>query len=84
MNVGDRVMEVEVTTSPALSISEPQPVFSGQTTAIAIAGVGFHVSPDGSRFLVNRSASVASDTAVTIVQHWFAEFAGAKVRSPGR
>ncbi|HXG69413.1 MAG TPA: protein kinase [Gemmatimonadaceae bacterium] len=78
IDVGDRLMEVEITTSPALSISEPRALFSAQTLGIRIPA-GYQPSADGSRFLVNRSVTAASSTAVTIVQNWFAEFAvGAK------
>jgi Tol biopolymer transport system component len=75
IDVADRIMEVEVATVPSVSISEPHSLFSGQSVGIAIPGIGFQPSPDGSRFLVNRSTVAASNTAITIVQNWFAEFA---------
>ena len=74
INVADRIMEVEVSTTPSLSISEPRALFSGQASGTN-AYPGFQPSADGSRFLINRSTATASNTAVTIVQNWIAEFA---------
>ncbi|MEO6212085.1 MAG: hypothetical protein ABIP65_00530 [Vicinamibacterales bacterium] len=51
----------------------------GQTSGIRIRD-GYQPSADGSRFLVNRSVTAAASTAVTVVQNWFAEFAGAAKR----
>src|SRR5204862_3284727 len=73
INVADRIMEVEVSTAPSLSMSEPHALFSGQASGTH-AGPGFQPSADGSRFLINRSTTAASNTAVTIVQNWIAEF----------
>jgi hypothetical protein len=74
-NVGDSLTTVDVTTTPALSLSEPHTVLPG-AAGIIIPGYGFEPSADGSRFLVNRSATFGANTSVTIVQNWFAEFSG--------
>jgi hypothetical protein len=66
---------VEVTTTPVVTLSEPRAVLP-VTAGIMIRGYGFDLSPDGSRLFVNRLAGPGSAASVTVVQNWFAEFAG--------
>jgi eukaryotic-like serine/threonine-protein kinase len=74
-NVGDGITAVDISTTPALGISEPRTALPANA-GIIIPGLGFEVSADGSRFLVNRSTSFGGAASVTIVQNWIAEFAG--------
>lgn len=72
-NVAEAITAVDVTTSPGLTLSQPYTVLPA-TPGVAIPGFGFEVSPDGSRFLVNRSTNFSA-TSVMLIENWFAEFA---------
>jgi Tol biopolymer transport system component len=70
--VGGVLMEVEVATKPALTLGTPKQLF---TLDALEAGRGWDVAPDG-RFVFIREAPGAAreSRAITVVQHWFAEF----------
>ena len=74
-NLGDGIAAVDVTTTPALTLSEPRTVLPA-TAGFQVTGLGFDLSSDGSRFLVNRLTGLGSAASVTVVQNWFAEFSG--------
>jgi Tol biopolymer transport system component len=73
-NLAEGITAVDVTTTPALTLSQPYTVLPGGG-GIIVPGFGFDVSADGSRFLVNRSSTLSGGASVTIAQNWFAEFA---------
>jgi hypothetical protein len=73
---GQALFEVDVGLGPAPVMGEPQQVFEwpGIADAVSISSYsGFDVSADGKRFVVQEPLP-GSQSRVTIVQNWFAEF----------
>jgi len=66
---GDRMMAVDVQTSPAFRAGTPKVLFKG-TYASA-----YDVSPDGKRFLMIKPPATAQAPTdqVTVVVNWFEE-----------
>jgi len=50
-------------------------LFKRAPTGGVAVPASFEVSPDGSRFLAYEPVGDASDERITVVQHWFTEFA---------
>jgi hypothetical protein len=72
-NLAGVLTAVDVSTTPGLTLSEPRTVLP-RSSGIMLPAYGFDLSPDGSRFLVNRVAGPGSAAGVTVIQNWFAEF----------
>jgi Tol biopolymer transport system component/tRNA A-37 threonylcarbamoyl transferase component Bud32 len=75
---GLAIMEVAVTTEPALSLAQPRRLFaapgSGRTSVSGFLD-GFAVTGNGERFLVVEAAEQGqTTTGITVVQSWFEEF----------
>ncbi len=84
---GESLWSVTVATSPAstsptatdsarssLSLSVPQKLFTSASGILLMAG--YQPSGDANRFLTVRETSEGGTTAITVVENWFAEFAG--------
>ena len=81
---GNVQMEVDVMfVGGTFTFSEPRQVFKGDAIAVDLT-LGFAVLDNGARFLVARRVADpdGSTPSITVVQNWFAEFAGR--RDPGR
>jgi len=72
---GPEIMEVQVTADPEVRIGTPTVLFKRAPTGGVAVPASFEVSPDGSRFLAYEPVGDASDERITVVQHWFTEFA---------
>jgi Tol biopolymer transport system component len=72
---GPEIMEVHVTADPEVLIGTPTTLFKRAPTGGATVPAPFDVSPDGTRFLIYEPVGDASDERITVVQHWFTEFA---------
>ena len=71
---GDTLMAAPVTTSPAFSGGNAQPLFEDKT-AFAARGQQYDVTPDGQRFVVVETLGEAdAGQAIHMVQNWFEEF----------
>jgi Tol biopolymer transport system component len=65
---GDKMMAVDVTTSPNFSVGRPRMLFEGQDLST------WGVSPDGQRFLVIKPAEQQqAATQINVVLNWFGE-----------
>jgi len=66
---GDKMMAVDVQTSPAFGAGTPKVLFKGTFAS------SYDVSPDGKRFLMVKppAASLAPTDQVTVVLNWFEE-----------
>jgi Tol biopolymer transport system component len=66
---GQKLMAVEVTTSPVFKAGIPEPLFE---TRIRPGGGYFQwdVSADGKRFLVNTALAESTEAPVTVVTNW--------------
>jgi len=78
---GEDIMEVEISGGTTPILGRPQKLFS--RPALGIGNFGFYaafdVTRDGSRFVISRPAGEKGrPQGVTVVQSWFAEFAGKK------
>jgi Tol biopolymer transport system component len=78
---GDKIMVVQVTTTPVLDLGVPRELLSRELigTAMPFDWVdGFDVTADGQRFLIVQSADTEAASPVpagiTVVQSWFSEF----------
>jgi eukaryotic-like serine/threonine-protein kinase len=74
---GEDVMEVEVGTAGSPTLGTPQRLFT--RPALGTGGFGFYagydVSPDGTRFVILRSADQKGVLrGLNVVQNWYAEF----------
>ena len=65
---GNKMMVVDVTTSPAFSASRPRVLFEGLETSITDPTC-CEVSPDGERFLMIKEGD-SSDAELILVQNW--------------
>jgi hypothetical protein len=75
---GNALLEVDVMfAGGTFTFSEPREVFKGDPIAVDLT-LGFAVLDDGARFLVARRVADpdGSRPSITVVQNWFAEFAG--------
>ena len=64
---GDKMMAVDIITSPSFSASAPKMLFEGQD-------LGWDVSPDGQRFLMVKAVEQQqAATQINIVLNWFEE-----------
>jgi Tol biopolymer transport system component len=66
-----KAMQASIVTRPALSIGTPAELFKSSATGRRLAN-GWDVFPDGKRFVLIAQVQ----TAITVVQNWFAEFRG--------
>src|SRR5271170_1910937 len=66
---GTKVMAVDIKTSPEFAAGKPKVLFEGNY------GDKFDVSPDGSRFLMNKLPTLqqTSTDQLTVVVNWFEE-----------
>ncbi len=70
----DRIMAVDVTTEPTLSLGQPRAVLRLQKQGL-ISFRGFGITPDGQRLLVTQATG--SDNArptIAVVENWIEEF----------
>ena len=65
------LMVAAVATGPALTLSEPQPLFEGHFVLGGASGHSYAISPDAKRFLMTRASPPL--TELVIVQNWFEE-----------
>jgi len=72
------LMEVDVSTSPSLTLGTPRKLFRHEFCGLPLLfglSEGFDVSTDGQRFLMVRPAGEGRrGTDITIVENWFSEF----------
>jgi serine/threonine-protein kinase len=73
---GNQLMEVDVTSGPTFSVSEPRAVFKGDPISVDLT-LGYAVVGNGDRFIAARRVPDpdGSTPSITVVQNWFAEFA---------
>ena len=64
---GDKMMAVDVQTSPAFRAGAPKVLFQGTYVA------SYDVAPDGKRFLMIKPPAISSTGQVTVVLNWFEE-----------
>ena len=69
--VDDKMMAVDVTTSPALKLSAPKTLFDARYAYGGITIPNFDVSRDGQRFIMVKPESVAG--RLNVVLNWFAD-----------
>jgi serine/threonine-protein kinase len=71
---GDKMMAVDITTQPGLSVGKPKMLFQGPYVPTLGTLPFYDVSPDGERFLMLKpSEQTASLTQIVVVQNWFEE-----------
>ena len=69
--VARHLMEVDVRTSPEVSLGVPRPLFDLQALGV---GNNYAVAPGGQRFLMVLEAGGQTTGRLVLVQNWFAEF----------
>jgi hypothetical protein len=77
-------MEVDVKSAAGtFAFSEPREVFKGDPIAVDLT-LGYAVLGNGERFIAARRTAEpdGSVPSVTVVQNWFAEFAGRRRSTP--
>jgi dipeptidyl aminopeptidase/acylaminoacyl peptidase len=67
---GDKMMAVEIGTKPRFRAGRSTMLFEGHYET---SPVGFHVSPDGKRFLMIQPSGEPGTTQLQVVQDWFEE-----------
>ena len=78
---GDRMMEVDLTTRPAVVVGEPRLLFEGNYQDVG-AVLDYDVAPDGQRFLMLRRSDLdAGYMHLHVVLNWFGEL---RRRAPNR
>jgi hypothetical protein len=75
--IDDKMMAVDVTTSPALKSSTPKTLFDARYAYGGITLPNFDVTRDGQRFVMVKPESVAG--RLNVVLNWFAD----RGRGPG-
>jgi len=72
---GDKLMAVEITTQPALSVGKPRVLFEGRYVPSPSSPANYDVSPDGQRFLMVKpnEQEQAAPTQINVVLNWFEE-----------
>src|SRR5665213_2736905 len=70
----NKMMMVQVTTQPTFSAGEPKMLFEGPYVISPRSAADYDVSPDGSRFLMLKSADAAPrPEQINVVLNWFEE-----------
>jgi Tol biopolymer transport system component len=67
---GQRIMVVEVQTSPEIKIGEPRVFFEGEF--VNVGGRSYDISPDGERALI-ITASGGTASSIRVITNWFDE-----------
>jgi serine/threonine-protein kinase len=72
---GEKMMVVDVATSPAFSASRPRVLFEGRyEVSFLVPGARFYdVSPDGQRFLMVKSEATDAPRQLHLIVNWFEE-----------
>jgi Tol biopolymer transport system component len=72
---GNKMMAVDVTTHPSLSVGKPRMLFEGRYAQPPFPATNYDVSPDGQRFLMLKpiEAAQAAPTQINVVLNWFEE-----------
>jgi serine/threonine-protein kinase len=73
---GNRMMSVQITTTPAFTPSKPTVLFEKEYAAsqFPATGIAYDVSPDGQRFLMVKEMNQTSpSTQINVVLNWFDE-----------
>ena len=72
---GNRMMAVDVGTTPNLTVSKPKQIFEGEYEPTLVSAANYDVSPDGQRFLMLKAARVQDEapTQINVVLNWFQE-----------
>jgi serine/threonine-protein kinase len=72
---GEKMMAVDVATSPAFSASRPRVLFEGRyEVSFLVPGARFYdVSPDGQRFLMVKSEATDAPRQLHLIVNWFEE-----------
>jgi serine/threonine-protein kinase len=71
---GNKLLAVDVATTPTLSVSEPRPLFEGRYRTNLNANTAYGVSADGRRFLrIQQAQSNRAADHVEVVLDWFDE-----------
>jgi dipeptidyl aminopeptidase/acylaminoacyl peptidase len=72
---GNRMMAVDVGTTPTLAVSKPKQIFEGEYEPTLVSAANYDVSPDGQRFLMLKAARVQDEapTQISVVLNWFEE-----------
>ena len=65
---GQRIMVVDVQTTPEIKIGEPQIFFEGEF--VNVGGRSYDISPDGERALI-ITASEGTATSIRVITNWF-------------
>ena len=70
---GDRMMAVDVRTSPTFKAGAPRVLFQGQYARLVWGEADYDVSADGQRFLMVKGEAQSSPTELQVVMNSFAE-----------
>jgi Tol biopolymer transport system component len=71
---GAKMMSVDLTAQPNLSLGKPRVLFEGVYLLTLLTGANYDVTPDGKRFIMLKDASPDnSPTQINIVLNWFEE-----------
>jgi Tol biopolymer transport system component len=71
----DKMMAVEITTQPSVSVGMPRMLFAGGYRPTPATSPNYDVSPDGQRFLMLKpnEQTQSAPTQINVVQNWFEE-----------
>jgi hypothetical protein len=71
---GGRLMSVDVSTTPKVSISEPRPLFDivrpGETSQIVGSAYPYDVTGDGNRFVVLEPKRGGNTRTLAVITNW--------------
>jgi len=72
---GNKMMAVDITTQPSISVGKPRMLFVGQYLPTPGTLPNYDVSPDGQRFLMLKPVeqAQAAPTQINVVLNWFEE-----------
>ena len=74
----ESLMEVEISTTPALRLGQPTRLFEREPLGWPLIfgwPPGFDVSPDGERFVINQATDRGeARTGIVVVENWLSEF----------
>jgi eukaryotic-like serine/threonine-protein kinase len=74
---GNKMIAVEITTQPSISVGKPKVLFTGQyqQSPNPIPNANYDVSPDGQRFLMLKPGGQEQEgpTQINVVLNWFEE-----------
>jgi serine/threonine-protein kinase len=70
----DKMMAVDITTQPSISVGKPRTLFKGPYMPTPATMPYYDVSPDGKRFLmIKPSEESTALTQIVVVENWFEE-----------